>query len=137
MVALVAAGRILAGRQLEGLRRLSAESLWEVLGTGPDGRPAVIAFSTPGCAACRTAQKPALIALQERAGNGLRVIEVDVVEQPRVARVFGVLTVPATAVLDPSGAVLAANQGFATADRLAAQLGLRELRPSGQALDRS
>ena len=131
--ALVAAGSVLAGRRLEGLRRLSAESLWEVLGTGPDGRPAVIAFSAPGCAACRTAQKPALTALQERAGNGVRVIEVDVVEQPRVARVFGILTVPATAVLDPSGAVLAANQGFATADRLAAQLGLRELQLSGQA----
>jgi len=131
--ALVAAGRVLAGRRLEGLRRLSGESLWEVLGTGPDGRPAVIAFSAPGCAACRTAQKPALTALRERAGNGVRVIEVDVVEQPRVARVFGILTVPATAVLDPSGAVLAANQGFATADRLAAQLGLRELQLSGQA----
>ena len=131
--ALVAAGSVLAGRRLEGLRRLSAESLWEVLGTGPDGRPAVIAFSAPGCAACRTAQKPALTALRERAGNGVRVIEVDVVEQPRVARVFGILTVPATAVLDPSGAVLAANQGFATADRLAAQLGLRELQLSGQA----
>ena len=137
MVALVAASRLLAGRRLEGVRLLSSESLWEVLGTGPDGRPTVVAFSAPGCAACRTAQKPALTALQERAGNGVRVIEVDVVEQPRVARVFGVLTVPSTAVLDPSGAVLAANQGFATADRLATQVGLPELEPSGQAVDRS
>ena len=45
-------------------------------------------------------------------------------ERPDVARAFGILTVPATVVMDRSGAVVGANQGFATADRLAAQLGL-------------
>jgi hypothetical protein len=34
------------------------------------------------------------------------------------------MTVPATVALDARGAVLAANQGFATAERLAEQLGL-------------
>jgi hypothetical protein len=45
-----------------------------------------------------------------------------------VARAFGILTVPATTVLDERGAVLAANQGFATAKTLARQLGLSPAR---------
>lgn len=122
--ALVLSGRRLAGRRFERTRAASGDALWESLGTVPDGRPTVVAFSTPGCAACWTAQKPALAALLQRAQDGVRVVEVDAAEEPQVARVFGVLTVPATVVLDQSGGVLAANQGFATTDRLAAQLGL-------------
>ena len=123
--ALVLSGRRLAGRRFERTRTGSADALWESLGTVPDGRPTVVAFSTPACAVCRAAQKPALAALQQRSKNGVRVIQVDAAEQPQVARAFGVLTVPATVVLDQSGVVLAANQGFATTDRLAAQLGLK------------
>lgn len=122
--ALLVSGRLLAGRSWQRLRNLSPEMLWDALGSGPDGRPSVVAFSTPGCAACWTAQKPALAALQERAPGRVRVIEIDAAEQPEVARAFGVLTVPATVVLGESGKLLAANQGFATADALAAQLGL-------------
>lgn len=123
--ALVLSGRRLAGRRFEHTRAASGDALWESLGTVPDGRPTVVAFSTAGCAACWTAQKPALAALEQRARNGVRVIPVDAAEQLQVARAFGVLTVPATVVLDQSGVVLAANQGFATTDRLAAQLGLK------------
>lgn len=122
--ALLVSGRLLARRRWQHLRSLSTELLWDALGTGPDGRPTVVVFSTRGCAACWTAQKPALAALEERASGRVRVIEVDAVEQPEVARAFGVLTVPATVVLGESGAVLAANQGFATTDALAGQLGL-------------
>lgn len=125
VAALVLSGRRLAGRRFERTRGASGDTLWESLGTTPDGRPTVVAFSTPGCTACWTAQKPALAALQQRARNGVRVIQVDAAGQPQVARTFGVLTVPATVVLDRSGGVLAANQGFATTDRLAAQLGLK------------
>lgn len=122
--ALLVFGRLLARRRWQHLRNLGTEVLWDVLGTGPDGRPTVVAFSTRSCAACWTAQKPALATLEERAPGRVRVIEVDAAEQPGVARAFGVLTVPATVVLGESGAVLAANQGFATTDALAAQLGL-------------
>src|SRR5215471_6819499 len=126
VTALVLSGRLLAWQRFERLRAAGRDALWESLGTAPDGRPTVVAFSTPGCTACWTAQKPALAALLQRARNGVRVIEVDAAEQPQVARTFGVLTVPATVVLDQSGGVLAANQGFATADQLAAQLHLGE-----------
>jgi len=124
VMALVLSGRLLAWHRFERLRSAGREALWDSLGTLPDGRPTVVAFSTPGCAACWTAQKPALAALEERARNRVRVIAVDAAEQPRVARAFGVMTVPATVVLDQSGGVLAANQGFATSDQLAAQLRL-------------
>jgi len=124
VTALVLSGRLLAWHRFERLRAAGRDALWESLGTVPDGRPTVVAFSTPGCAACWTAQKPALAALEVRARNRVRVIAVDAVEQPEVARAFGVMTVPATVVLDQSGGVLAASQGFATTDQLAAQLRL-------------
>jgi len=37
---------------------------------------------------------------------------VDAAEKPEVARAFGVLTVPSTAVLAPKGHLVAVNQGF-------------------------
>lgn len=117
---LAAAGSFMARARLRRLRLGSPGALWSALDSSPDGRPTVVAFSTPGCAACWTAQKPALAALPA----SVRVIQVDAAGRPEVARAFGVLTVPATVVFDGSGAVLAANQGLATTTRLAAQLGL-------------
>jgi thioredoxin-like negative regulator of GroEL len=124
VAALVAGGRLLARRRLSRLRAGDQAVLWAALGTGPDGRPTVVVFSTPSCAACWTAQKPALVALEQRTPGAVRVIPVDAAERPDVAGAFGVMTVPATVVLDSRGAVVTANQGFATADRLAAQLGV-------------
>ncbi len=124
VAALVAGGRLVARRRLAWLRGRPADVLWAALGALPDGRPTVVAFSTPSCTSCRAAQKPALAALEARAGGRVRVVQVDAAERPEAATAFGVLTVPATVVLDGRGAVLAANQGFASAERLAAQLGL-------------
>jgi thiol-disulfide isomerase/thioredoxin len=122
VAALVLGGRLVARRRLRGLRGADRAALWGALGIAPDGRPAVVAFSTPSCAACHTAQRPALAALEERACGGLRIVHVDAADRPDVASVFGVMTVPATVVLDAQGAVVAANQGFATAAVLAGQL---------------
>jgi thiol-disulfide isomerase/thioredoxin len=121
---LAVVGRALARRRLARLRVEGSRPLWAALDAGPDGRPTVVAFSTPGCAACRSAQRPALAALEEWTGGGVRVIQVDAADRPEVAQAFGILTVPATVVLDAGGAVVGANQGFATAERLARQLGL-------------
>jgi thioredoxin-like negative regulator of GroEL len=84
----------------------------------------VVAFSTPSCAACHTAQRPALAQLESRAQGAVRVLEVDAAARPEVARKFGVLTVPTTAILDPSGRLTALNNGFAPLSRLAEQVGL-------------
>jgi thioredoxin-like negative regulator of GroEL len=124
VAALVVGGRFLAALRLRQLRMAPPAALWAALETEPDGRPTVVAFSTPGCTACRTAQRPALAALEERAGGGVRVVGVDAAARPEVARAFGVMTVPATTVLDERGAVLASNQGFASTETLARQLGV-------------
>jgi thiol-disulfide isomerase/thioredoxin len=119
-------------------RRLLGQSgtqAWASLSTVPDGRPAVVQFSTASCAACHTAQAPAIARLEQQLGSAaLRVIKVDAAAQPEVARAFGVLTVPSTVVLDPDGAVRAVNQGFASTARLLQQLGppLRQLSPGAR-----
>ena len=97
--------------------------LWHALGETPDGRPALVAFSTPSCAACHTAQAPAINVAEQHLGpTTVRVIRVDASRQPEVARAFGVMTVPSTVVLEPAGRVVAVNQGFAPSGRLIEQL---------------
>jgi thiol-disulfide isomerase/thioredoxin len=127
VAALVVAGRVLAAVRLRWLRAAAPAGLWAALESEPDGRPTVVAFSTPTCIACHAAQRPALAALEVQ--GDVRIVHVDAAARPDIARAFGVMTVPATTVLDERGAVVAANQGFATADTLAGQLGLR-LTPS-------
>jgi thioredoxin-like negative regulator of GroEL len=101
----------------------SGASLWDALGEQPDGRRALVAFSTPSCAACHTAQAPAIQAAAARLGvDTVRVIRVDASQQPAVARAFGIMTVPSTVVLEPAGRVVALNQGFAPSGRLVQQL---------------
>jgi len=109
------------------LRHLLATSntapLWQSLGAAPDGRPTLVTFSTPSCAACRSAQAPAVSAVEQRLGaSEVRVIRVDAAQRPEIARAFGVQTVPSTVVLAPAGRVVAVNQGFAPSRRLVEQL---------------
>ena len=101
----------------------NAATFWDSLGEAPDGRPTLVAFSTPSCAACRTAQAPAVSVVEQRLGTAeVRVIRVDAALHPEVARTFGVQTVPSTVVLAPAGRVIAVNQGFAPSTRLVEQL---------------
>lgn len=89
-----------------------------------DGRPMVLAFSTPDCVPCRTAQKPALEQLQRRYANRVDVRVVDATLNPELAERFGILTVPSTVVVGANGKVVAINYGLARADKLAIQLSL-------------
>jgi len=113
LLILVRLARALAGSRTARARALGAAEVWSALGAAPDGRPAVVLFTTPSCAECVT---------QRTLLNGVRVIEVDAAARPEVASRFGVLTAPTTAVLGPDGRVRALNHGFALAERLAAQL---------------
>src|SRR5690349_3396241 len=106
-------------RKLSKLRETGPS--WDALGVEPDGRKTLVAFSTPSCAACRTAQAPAIDVARARLGGGdaVRVIKVDASKQPNAARAFGILTVPATVVLAAGGdRIVAINQGFAPSGRL-------------------
>lgn len=124
LAVLIAGTRWWLRRRLRTLRRASASAVLETLAVTPDERPIVVAFSSPGCAVCRTAQRPALRVLQEISPEQPRVISIDVSLSPRVAEVFGVLTVPSTVVLTPRGQVLTANHGFAEAETLREQVRL-------------
>ncbi len=128
---MVGGGRLLASRNLARLR--ADRQAWSRLGLALDGRPAVVYFSAPRCGGCAE-QKLALGEL----GEGVRVVAVDAAERPDLASALGVLTAPTTIVFDRAGRVLAANQGLASADRLAQQLppteaGLGQRRPAPQA----
>ena len=133
LAALVAVGIFAAGawsrRHTRRLRSRPA-SLWESLGERPDGRPTIVAFSTKACAVCRTAQAPALEALERSLGfSSLRIVKVDVAVRPDVVKAFGVMTAPSTAVFAADGHLCAYNRGFATTDRLVGQL--RSVRSGG------
>jgi thioredoxin-like negative regulator of GroEL len=120
----VVAMRAWNGRRLRHLLATSnAAPFWDSLGEAPDGRPTLVTFSTPSCAACRSAQAPAVSAVEERLGvSAVRVIRVDAALRPEIASAFGVQTVPSTVVLAPAGRVVAVNQGFAPSRRLVEQL---------------
>jgi thioredoxin-like negative regulator of GroEL len=114
--------RAWSGRRVAGLRGAEAGGLWNALGEAPDGRPSLVVFSTPSCTACRTAQHPAVEAVEARFGETLRVLKVDLSRRPAVGHAFKVLTAPSTVVLSGDGRVGSFNHGFAPADQLAAQV---------------
>ncbi len=98
-------------------------------GLGLNGGPAVLAFTSPDCAACEAAQRPALQELRRLAGARVQVREVDVFSAPVLVRALGIFSLPSTVVLD-RGEVRAVNIGYATTARLLEQL----LGPSREAV---
>ncbi len=88
------------------------------------GKPGVVFFTTPDCAACKTLQRPALRELEQRLAGRIQVIEIDAVESPDIASSWSVLSVPTTFVLDRSGRPLHVNHGVASARKLLDQLAL-------------
>jgi thiol-disulfide isomerase/thioredoxin len=106
------------------LRRLN----WQAAGRLPGleslrpGVSAVLYFTAPDCAPCRTLQRPALEQLQNALGDRVQVIELDAMANTQVADHWGVLSVPTTIVIDTRGQARRINHGVATRDRLAQQL---------------
>jgi len=122
VVVAVFAVRAWSGRRVAGLTAGHTRGLWNALGESPDGRPSLVVFSTPSCTACRTAQHPAVEAVEARFGETLRVLKVDLSRRPAVGHAFKVLTAPSTVVLGGDGRLGSFNHGFAPADQLAAQV---------------
>lgn len=121
-VAIVAGGIVfyrLANRallaRLRG-RRLGLEAI-------RPGVPAILYFTTPSCAPCKTIQRPALARLQARLGDCLQVIEVDASVRTDLADYWGVLSVPTTFVIDSRGRPRCVNHGVASAGKLLRQIG--------------
>jgi hypothetical protein len=118
---LIAAGwgvlRLWRGVKLRRLRDVSP-----LVKLVPVGRPAVVAFSTPSCAECRTRQAPALARLAAALGDAVTVRSLSALEHPNLVQQIGILTVPATVVLDRDGHVRDLNLGYASDERLREQL---------------
>jgi thiol-disulfide isomerase/thioredoxin len=104
-------------RRLEAGRPPGLESL-------RPGTPAILYFTTPECAPCKTIQRPALQRLQQQLGGELQIIEINAAEQPDLAGAWGVLSVPTTFVLDPQGKPRHVNHGVTRAEKLFQQLGI-------------
>jgi hypothetical protein len=88
----------------------------------PTGRPAVIAFSTPSCAECHTRQAPALARLSAALGDRVTVRSLSALDHPDLVDKIGILTVPATVVLDTAGRVRHLNLGYTSDARLREQI---------------
>jgi len=116
--AVTAAGAIVQAallRQRERLRQTMK------LPSEAAARPRIIAFSGPGCAACRT-QRHILEQIAAELGDRLAIEQVDAAAQPDLARRLGVMVVPTTVVAAPDGRIIAINGGLADAQRLREQL---------------
>ena len=101
-------------RQLRGAAPLAA--------VAPVGRPAVVAFSTPSCAECQARQAPALRRLTDTLGDAVTVRSISALDHPDLVQQIGILTVPATVVLDRRGVVRHLNLGYASDARLHEQV---------------
>ncbi len=100
------------------------------------GVPAVLYFTTPECAVCRTTQRPALERLQSERRDRLQVIEVNAAEQTAIADYWGVLSVPTTFIIDPRGQPRRVNHGLASKDKLRRQLDEVEQEPLARRAER-
>ncbi len=106
--------------QRRSVARMRAESPFHGLVEG--GAPAIVSFSTPSCAECRSRQAPALELVERELGGGVRIVRVSALDRPDLVDQAGIMTVPATVVIDGAGAVRHLNLGFADAPRLIAQV---------------
>lgn len=86
------------------------------------GVPLVVYFTSTNCGVCKSAQTPALNSLQEKFGQALQVITINVDEDMETARNWSVMTLPTTFVFDAKGRLLHHNIGFADATNLNKQL---------------
>jgi thiol-disulfide isomerase/thioredoxin len=82
----------------------------------------IVYFTTPDCAPCKTVQKPALNRIKIEFGNQIEIDEINAYEKPEIARLWGVLSVPATFLLDDRGIPRHANFGITSYEKLISQI---------------
>ena len=86
------------------------------------GTPAILYFTTPNCAPCKTVQRPAIQKVKQALCEKIQVIEIDASEQTDLADEWGVLSVPTTFIIDKNGQPRQINHGVTRAEKLLAQL---------------
>ena len=85
-------------------------------------KPVLVYFTTPDCAPCKTIQRPAINRISGLLGEELEVVEIDATERPDLAKVWGVMSVPTTFLLDANGEARYVNNGVARAEKLLEQI---------------
>jgi thiol-disulfide isomerase/thioredoxin len=90
------------------------------------GLPALVYFTTPSCAPCKTIQRPAIEGMKTNFGQWFQVIEVDASARPDLAQEWGVMSVPTTFVIDAKGKPCYVNHGVAMAEKLIQQLEIED-----------
>ncbi len=85
-------------------------------------KPVIVYFTTPDCVPCKTIQRPALDRVTTLFGEKLQVVEIDATERPDLAKVWGVMSVPTTFLLDSRGEARYVNNGVARLEKLMEQL---------------
>lgn len=85
-------------------------------------KPVIVYFTTPDCAPCKTVQRPALEKLMTLLGEKLHVVEIDATERPDLAKIWGVMSVPTTFLLNAKGEARYVNNGVARAEKLMEQI---------------
>lgn len=82
----------------------------------------IVYFTTPDCAPCKTIQRPALNQVLSMLGEKLQVVEIDATERPDLAKLWGVMSVPTTFLLDAHGKARYVNNGVARVEKLMEQI---------------
>lgn len=85
-------------------------------------KPILVYFTTPDCAPCKTVQRPAINQVSRLLGERLEIVEIDATQRPDLAKVWGVMSVPTTFLLDARGEARFVNNGVARAEKLMEQL---------------
>lgn len=117
-LALYALWRFWQQRHLSALREVTAPIHLPAGVVG--GKPTVLYFTTAECAQCRLQQTPILAQLQNRVDVAIH--KLDAIEQEALARVYGIMTVPTTVVLDSHLRPVAVNHGVAPLQKLQSQI---------------
>jgi thioredoxin-like negative regulator of GroEL len=71
---------------------------------------------------CKTIQRPALDKVTALFGEELQVVEIDATERPDLAKIWGVMSVPTTFLLDSRGQARYVNNGVARVEKLMEQI---------------
>ncbi len=125
ILAVIAAGMLVAWAALRIVQRRHLQALAgqrPFAGLVPAGHPGIVAFTLPACVECRARQAPALERVRVRLGNAAHITTLSADSHADLVTQLGIMTVPATAVVDATGAVRCLNQGFADETRLLQQL---------------
>jgi thiol-disulfide isomerase/thioredoxin len=132
-IAARAAIAVVASASLLGVwKLLSLAVLWRAKRAGSSdpvglkgfarGTPGFLIFSSPHCAPCVYAQKPAATKLYGDLGGAIQLIEIDVTEEPGLAERYGVVSLPTVFLLDAAGNPRRVNHGLVSTVELRRQI---------------